>query len=133
MPIIDRISIHALREESDQHAGEFVAEVRISIHALREESDVYSRLKEMCVPIISIHALREESDRMLRHSRRWSFISIHALREESDVRARRASERETISIHALREESDMVYGRLHASIPFQSTLSVRRATRRQKR
>ena len=35
---------------------------RISIHALREESDVYSRLKEMCVPIISIHALREESD-----------------------------------------------------------------------
>ncbi len=36
--------------------------MRISIHALREESDV-AQIKRLVVIKISIHALREESDR----------------------------------------------------------------------
>ena len=57
---------------------------RISIHALREESDVY-RKDRTRASYISIHALREESDLCHRRMRcRTSPISIHALREESD-------------------------------------------------
>ena len=57
--------------------------LRISIHALREESDsrmpLWHDLRQ-----ISIHALREESDPTLMAAGRPSPISIHALREESD-------------------------------------------------
>ena len=35
----DSISIHALREESDQAAASLLDNTKISIHALREESD----------------------------------------------------------------------------------------------
>ena len=57
-------------------------------------------------------------------------ISIHALREESDDNTiRHIDFVDVISIHALREESDITrvsaYGYPY---PFQSTLSVRRAT-----
>ena len=55
------ISIHALREESDQADETLNQYARISIHALREESDGVSIVLTEC-PIISIHALREESD-----------------------------------------------------------------------
>ena len=34
----------------------------ISIHALREESDIYNMITGFYAPAISIHALREESD-----------------------------------------------------------------------
>ena len=81
--------------------------------------------------VISIHALREESDAILfRRSALMAMISIHALREESDMLIAPSSLCSIISIHALREESDesghglTFYGDL-----FQSTLSVRRATR----
>ena len=56
------ISIHALREESDDYIQDKLLAVLISIHALREESDIMeivSCVENLC---ISIHALREESD-----------------------------------------------------------------------
>ena len=57
-------------------------------------------------------------------------ISIHALREESDWGTCASNDCDfTISIHALREESDTFCMVLSFSIRFQSTLSVRRATR----
>ena len=59
-PIL-QISIHALREEGDQHGAHSASRAKISIHALREEGDCYPLYKR-CVPLISIHALREEGD-----------------------------------------------------------------------
>ena len=56
-------------------------------------------------------------------------ISIHALHEESDSRLRRKRRRRGISIHALHEESDPTNAPAWPSPrPFQSTLSMRRAT-----
>ena len=59
------------------------------------------------------------------------LISIHALHEESDGLSEDAGGYEfQISIHALHEESDTVeVTALTASPTFQSTLSMRRATR----
>ena len=57
-------------------------------------------------------------------------ISIHALHEESDLRSHRAVRGVSISIHALHEESD--HRMQHSGgipVKFQSTLSMRRATR----
>ena len=55
----------------------------ISIHALREESDEIASIFRVG-DFISIHALREESDQGLNNGFDSSVISIHALREESD-------------------------------------------------
>ena len=102
----------------------------ISIHALREESDAVNLANVNLCHVISIHALREESDppfcKPLRLPR---WISIHALREESDSWFPMELEILRISIHALREESD-ARSSLHmvCIVAFQSTLSVRRAT-----
>ena len=81
--------------------------------------------------VISIHALREESDSTATSSIcAQVMISIHALREESDNAAKPTHQSIYISIHALREESDYwTNGRHYANRSFQSTLSVRRATR----
>ena len=56
-----KISIHALREESDLYVLYYVGDGGISIHALREESDVPCGAIVRGL-VISIHALREESD-----------------------------------------------------------------------
>ena len=58
-------------------------------------------------------------------------ISIHALHEESDLRrAYNAATDIVISIHALHEESDRrVVVCYSSAMVFQSTLSMRRATR----
>ena len=56
----------------------------ISIHALREESDDDLRIHGFGHHI-SIHALREESDARLGADDAVLGISIHALREESDI------------------------------------------------
>ncbi len=79
----------------------------ISIHALREESD-NGRYDLWDNAYISIHALREESDCVLLDPISiYFFISIHALREESDLRKNLfIANTLNISIHALREESD---------------------------
>ena len=58
-------------------------------------------------------------------------ISIHALRKESDPPQKQEGQHnDPISIHALRKESDsMRLNPLDGNLLFQSTLSVRRATR----
>ena len=58
------ISIHALREESDEGQSTRRTKWHISIHALREESDEYSTRPQE-PQSISIHALREESDQFV--------------------------------------------------------------------
>ena len=101
------ISIHALREESDNSNTAPRHCKFISIHALREESDAKSVVVTFAVNVfqstlsvrratikevvsfektkISIHALREESDRLTELATTvFEWISIHALREESD-------------------------------------------------
>ena len=57
----DRISIHALRKESDCFRAHQRVFAGISIHALRKKSDLF-RLKNKMLHNISIHALRKESD-----------------------------------------------------------------------
>ena len=57
-------------------------------------------------------------------------ISIHALHEESDYRPWAIVRLISISIHALHEESDLVVSSISSQQKkFQSTLSMRRATR----
>ena len=126
------ISIHALHEESDRHSmarfavkspfqstlsmrratHEFIYLRRtdvISIHALHEESDYYLGALLLPCPSISIHALHEESDHVTGGDT-WLVI--------------------VISIHALHEESDSATDGIFDTIrTFQSTLSMRRATR----
>ena len=81
--------------------------------------------------IISIHALHEESDPDgIVRCGRTSFISIHALHEESDGEWSSVFVATVISIHALHEESDTsISPRIDSVSVFQSTLSMRRATR----
>ena len=82
--MVDRISIHALHEESDGKRGEFRLGHLISIHALHEESDV-TLADFTSAEIISIHALHEESDLLADAAPLPGLtISIHALHEESD-------------------------------------------------
>ena len=57
-----RISIHALREEGDTRAADYILRRVISIHALREEGDRVCMAPSITIGI-SIHALREEGDR----------------------------------------------------------------------
>ncbi len=124
------ISIHALREESDQCGNYQPGTSLISIHALREESDVTNGINAViralflstlsvrratsAVPSVhgtcatSIHALREESDFAHFLFGGIHIISIHALREESDQYHHRRCLYRPISIHALREESDIL-------------------------
>ena len=126
---VNRISIHALREEGDLVLlGEQRVFTSISIHALREEGDLvgaaagaaggnfYPRpprggrhrgVHQAARPsAISIHALREEGDPHHRGRRPREAISIHALREEGDLTPRACAPASEISIHALREEGD---------------------------
>ena len=174
-----QISIHALREESDQLEFwslrtdilfQSTLSVRRATYFGSSESDVrfhfnprspwgerpYIDFATYLYINISIHALREESDSVILYaSFNASSISIHALREESDalpctlwpITKRDFNPRSpwgerqvidgvthvfiiNISIHALREESDnaqkilLLFKRV-----FQSTLSVRRATK----
>ena len=127
---------------------------KISIHALREESDRRPETAVVVGDAISIHALREEGDLLLGagssrdhekflstpSARRATLmnrllgmggydISIHALREEGDQRHQPCHHAGGISIHALREEGDSPhFFVLVARRVFLSTPSVRRAT-----
>ena len=106
----------------------YVPYMRISIHALREESDRPPDVTAHVV-YISIHALREESDDWLRGGRpRWSRFQSTLSVRRATVGHAEVHERLVISIHALREESDPLRNRSMQSRTFQSTLSVRRAT-----
>ena len=103
------ISIHALREESDDlPQGEQAAAMGISIHALREEGD-FGKAVTISAPVnISIHALRGESDRnkLAVASGYTLFQSTPSARRATSMRHRWCN-RYMISIHALREEGDV--------------------------
>ena len=77
----------------------------ISIHALREESDD-TKSATAHAALISIHALREESDFVVSSiSSQQKFQSTLSVRRATICCASQVK-RESISIHALREESD---------------------------
>ena len=80
---------------------------RISIHALREESDFKIKAKYDRATGISIHALREESDPISNGKQCFpkSFQSTLSVRRAT-VGDWASRSQENISIHALREESD---------------------------
>ena len=103
---------------------------RISIHALREEGDLVLLGEQRVFTSISIHALREEGDHPPRRSSRCKPISIHALREEGDGSCPAGCRLSVwISIHALREEGDkFAVNCLQLRGRFLSTPSARRAT-----
>ena len=106
---------------------------RISIHALHEESDSTNACRSSSSVHISIHALHEESDPIEAKAKCPSdYISIHALHEESDACwSPEPDSSRQISIHALHEESDVTSSATRSACSiFQSTLSMRRATRR---
>ena len=81
---LDKISIHALREESDQDHAPSAPRYYISIHALREESDRFaSRPTSLIVQFQSTLSVRRATDEVGDFVEDF-HISIHALREESD-------------------------------------------------
>ena len=78
------ISIHALREESDDGKLCLTLPRGISIHALREEGDVCGgKLGLLNREFLSTPSARRAT-RGSRHVRCKEQISIHALREEGD-------------------------------------------------
>ena len=83
--------------------------LKISIHALREESDGTIIMDSPNLQNISIHALREESDAgiLSRTSATIKFQSTLSVRRATQLR-RQVSMTVAISIHALREESDPI-------------------------
>ena len=103
--------------------------VKISIHALREESDEVVPYDAVWY-VISIHALREESDlfKIPALSSVLKFLSTPSARRATETGAMSVTPI-NISIHALREESDGLPS-LHANsfTLFLSTPSARRAT-----
>ena len=149
---MEKISIHALREEGDPvpEAGRPGAD--ISIHALREEGDVVGSVQLVTKVIFLSTPSARRATRRSHHFYGHLGISIHALREEGDLddlndmmalceflstpSARRATRCDVvdlqvleISIHALREEGDAVKLLLALHIVlFLSTPSARRAT-----
>ena len=130
--LIDKISIHALREEGD-HTPVTVRPSRLpflSTPSARRATSCPAGCRLSAW--ISIHALREEGDAEARpavpdredfyprppRGGRRAFhtsvgelrqISIHALREEGDGVEQHGKMRPMISIHALREEGDGAY------------------------
>ena len=102
------ISIHALREESDDlPQGEQAAAMGISIHALREEGD-FGKAVTISAPVnISIHALRGESDGTIR-SRFLRMLDFNPRppRGERPASFATGSAINLISIHALLAEGD---------------------------
>ena len=81
---LNKISIHALREEGDQVKPIFVVADLISIHALREEGDpTCSQMARRNVLFLSTPSARRATD-TARRLKLDDIISIHALREEGD-------------------------------------------------
>ena len=129
MDLSEYISIHALREEGDNHLRRPDGRPEISIHALREEGDPPGLLA-------GAHPVRFQSTPSARRATVsfYRYVSQHGF--QSTPSARRATFHPVcrakscnISIHALREEGDDVLPlRLRAETLFQSTPSARRAT-----
>ena len=82
--LYNAISIHALREESDDSSltdSNFHLLFLSTLSVRRATLGLYTGIPDNS---ISIHALREESDSVGQMCLNTSLISIHALREESD-------------------------------------------------
>ena len=106
--------------------------VQISIHALHEESDDTAAQNVFQHPLFQSTLSMRRATRYAARRTPWaSCISIHALHEESDQREfELGCYRFPISIHALHEESDSKRSNSLSPVStFQSTLSMRRATR----
>ena len=103
--------------------------MRISIHALRKESDAYcGRIMSPCSAFQSTLSVRRATQRILDAGLAMEFQSTLSVRRATPEHPE-GHARNMISIHALRKESDRLWNH-HASHHqrFQSTLSVRRAT-----
>ena len=100
------ISIHALREESDDTKSATAHAALISIHALREESDQLaldgSNIYDGFQSTLSVRRATMSSDLVLTKDQFQSTLSVRRATESSVWRPPGV----TISIHALREESD---------------------------
>ena len=127
----DNISIHALREEGDSS----------QIWESKQFSNFYPRpprggrhdakfYLDMVFRFLSTPSARRATSAEAAKNRAWQ-ISIHALREEGDYDDDHVPTQDTISIHALREEGDLQNStKGPESLPFLSTPSARRATRK---
>ena len=81
-----KISIHALRKESDRFFVDNVrGYIRISIHALRKESDQITHMSAHCQYVFQSTLSVRRATWNLKNERRFLIISIHALRKESDL------------------------------------------------
>ena len=102
----------------------------ISIHALREEGDDHTRQTPVSrLTFLSTPSARRATKAIDDYTMQL-IISIHALREEGDRRRPHQRPAGGISIHALREEGDPIVFRLYLKLEvFLSTPSARRATR----
>ena len=125
---MEKISIHALREEGDSGKMLTPGLISISIHALREEGDHHGaghlRQPENFNPrpprggrpttgfssttglYFNPRPPRGGRRSQCQRRGRRNSISIHALREEGDKRELAYTAAWNISIHALREEGD---------------------------
>ena len=83
-PVVDDISIHALREEGDVGLLEERLDVLISIHALREEGDASSRKRHPARSDFYPRPPRGGRHGAEAAGKETNHISIHALREEGD-------------------------------------------------
>ena len=105
-----KISIHALRKESDRPGLSPAPSETISIHALRKESDL-SAIGNVSGLLVFQSTLSVRRATFVNVGRQVNpLISIHALRKESDPEKRQTDVRRHISIHALRKESDRAAG-----------------------
>ena len=104
---MDKISIHALREEGDLLGRVFflVASEFLSTPSARRATR--RRPRQRPVGRISIHALREEGDTTIfvQNRRIRKFLSTPSARRATACTAL-CGDTEIISIHALREEGD---------------------------
>ena len=101
-----RISIHALREESDRALPLFTA-MNVGFQS------TLSVRRATCALVVMILSAKFQSTLSVRRATRGNVMQNGAVR---------------ISIHALREESDILAPTITRFTTFQSTLSVRRAT-----
>ena len=103
---------------------------KISIHALREESDSVRASIPRASSRISIHALREESDKKIATFYSWfKFQSTLSVRRATTAASTPTTGSQFQSTLSVRRATGAVHDG-HGDGLFQSTLSVRRATHR---
>ena len=124
------ISIHALREEGDDHPGLFSRGVDISIHALREEGDSTPPVRSFVQGDFYPRPPRGGRPDTERNTLNGGNISIHALREEGDLRKKAYNiiRRKFLSTPSARRATICPVVVSYLLVRFLSTPSARRAT-----